>query len=170
MDFVFVQERVSTSTKQRRQTHSHSARVAKVKGARKSQAVGHTRQTGSAEHNSDKEINPQPTSRDRQHTQAVVSRGETAVPAPRSLSGAFEYKPLATFLSSLTPREHFLFDYCKAFSHRSGRRKRIRKLTFLLRRQSRHSPYECENPCLAAIFRVPRSYEEELGTLFLDQH
>lgn len=101
----------SSSTKARRQAHSHAARVAHAR-ARRLQVASYMHQKSSAGHDSDREESDhQLASWTRQHTRALLSQHETALPAPRTLSGAFEHEPLASFLRSLAPREHFLLSH-----------------------------------------------------------
>lgn len=40
-------------------------------------------------------------------------RDEITLVLPPNISGAFEHEPLASFLGSLTPREHYMFQHCE---------------------------------------------------------
>ncbi|KAI0138976.1 hypothetical protein F4776DRAFT_617512 [Hypoxylon sp. NC0597] len=99
----------SRSRNLRRQAHSHAARVAHAR-ARKVRMLGYMQRKA---HDPDmQEGNLQsPNWATEERTQTSISRDETIILAPRSISGAFEHEPLASFLRSLTHREHFLFSH-----------------------------------------------------------
>ncbi|KAI0161871.1 NADP-dependent oxidoreductase domain-containing protein [Hypoxylon sp. FL1284] len=95
----------------RRQVHSHAARISHAR-ARRLRMLEYTQQnSGARDGSSSEESNHQPADRTQQYLQALVSQHVSATPIPMTISGAFEHEPLATFLRSLAPREHFLFSH-----------------------------------------------------------
>ncbi|CAI0646565.1 unnamed protein product [Colletotrichum noveboracense] len=96
----------------RRQAHSHAARVAHAR-ARRRRMVEHTQRReilGVAEGDSEVADSEERMSSNWKNLESFV-RDEITLVLPPNISGAFEHEPLASFLGSLTPREHYMFQH-----------------------------------------------------------
>ncbi|OTA95549.1 hypothetical protein M434DRAFT_393611 [Hypoxylon sp. CO27-5] len=110
MEFITVAHPAQSRSKNlRRQAHSHAARVAHAR-VRKLRMAGYTRREADDPDMQERNLQP-PNWNTDERIQTSISRDETITLAPRSISGAFEHEPLASFLKSLTNREHFLFSH-----------------------------------------------------------
>lgn len=118
MEFITLahpDEKDSASLK--RQAHSHAARVAHAR-ARRLRMAAHAKQRTDAlkeEAQGKASKNELPMTVTRQTNNQEFSRDPAlAITMPKTISGAFEHEPLASFIKSLAPREHFIFDHCES--------------------------------------------------------
>lgn len=105
--------------KLRRQAHSHASRATHARARRlrteeyqrQKKIPGEESQTD--EYRTTKEEQDQENiNRPGRHDELIlVDPSETSLPAP-SILGSLVHEPLASFLQSLAPREHFLFNHC----------------------------------------------------------
>lgn len=117
MEFItIVHPAQKDSAKLRKQAHSHAARVAHARAKRLRLAKYREQQKGKG---SSGESDESPAvevvvvlAKQSRQTPNSNSEDMDSSTIPASPSGAFEHEPLASFLKSLTQREHFLFDYC----------------------------------------------------------
>ncbi|KAF4467131.1 hypothetical protein FALBO_5989, partial [Fusarium albosuccineum] len=105
MEFItLVHPSQSSSAKSKRKAHSHAARVAHARARR-------LRMAGFASQNAiDRESTQKQQDGIQPKHQVALGQDQTTL-APRYLPGAFEHEPFASFLKSLTPREHYIFNH-----------------------------------------------------------
>ena len=48
--------------------------------------------------------------------ETLVKQKEVAPSLPQRIAGAFEHEPMASFLTNLTSKEYYMFQYCKLSS------------------------------------------------------
>ncbi|KAJ3549027.1 hypothetical protein NM208_g727 [Fusarium decemcellulare] len=105
MEFItLVHPSQSSSAKSKRNAHSHAARVAHAR-ARRLRMAGYASQKGIDREGTQKQQD------DIQPKNQVALRQDQTTLGPRHLPGAFEHEPFASFLKSLTPREHYIFNH-----------------------------------------------------------
>ncbi|CAM1504983.1 Fc.00g106200.m01.CDS01 [Cosmosporella sp. VM-42] len=105
------------SASQKRQAHSHAARVAHAR-ARKLRMANHMPQKGIIAQNGNPRVVVDASEHQAQvivarqpHKQASASSNTIRCSISKTIPGAFEHEPLARFLGSLTSREHFIFHH-----------------------------------------------------------
>ncbi|GAB1312091.1 hypothetical protein MFIFM68171_02301 [Madurella fahalii] len=107
MEFItIVHPSQKNSPRLRRRAHSHAARAAHAR-ARRIRVAGHI----AAESTSQKDASSTPPNATVSPARNLSRHLGLPSSVPASISGAFEHEPLASFLRSLTPREHYLFDF-----------------------------------------------------------
>ncbi|KAI1410438.1 hypothetical protein F5Y13DRAFT_167771 [Hypoxylon sp. FL1857] len=112
MEFITMVHPAQSGSKElRRQAHSHAARVAHAR-VRRRRVAGYIHQKAHA-HDPDmqEQARQSPNRAVDEDAQVMIGCDASMVLAPRSISGAFEHEPMATFLTSLTYREHLLFSH-----------------------------------------------------------
>ncbi|KAH9902144.1 hypothetical protein F4778DRAFT_736448 [Xylariomycetidae sp. FL2044] len=115
MDSILVYDptkKISASST--RKAHSHAARAAHAR-TRRLRVAHYTEQKKAAarveDENSRRRKASERLETGRQDELVSYTPQGTASELPKSIGGAFEHEPLASFLRSLTQREHFLFDH-----------------------------------------------------------
>ncbi|KAH6880359.1 hypothetical protein B0T10DRAFT_581623 [Thelonectria olida] len=103
MEFItMVHPSQKGSAHLKRQAHSHAARVAHARA----------RRLRMAEYKHESNENPgHQIQTSTNYQQQSSSRRELGPSIPETIPGAFEHEPLASFLASLTSREHFMFSH-----------------------------------------------------------
>ncbi|KAK4039723.1 NADP-dependent oxidoreductase domain-containing protein [Parachaetomium inaequale] len=101
------------SPRLRRQAHSHAARASHAR-ARRARVAAHaafdsTSQKDASESSTHPKAVTVSPARNMNLAQRLGLHVSSSVPA--SISSSFEHEPLASFLRSLTSREHYLFDF-----------------------------------------------------------
>ena len=117
MEFItIVHPADKDSTELKRQAHSHAARMGHARSRRRRMADFRRQNENIDQCQSlskqfleyrDCDIGFSNPSR------ISISRPNEGPPIPKTISGAFEHEPLASFLKSLTSQEHFMFNYCE---------------------------------------------------------
>jgi hypothetical protein len=127
MEFItIVHPSQKNSPRLKRQAHSHAARAAHAR-ARRTRVAAHTAALDSTSQKDASESSPHPKATvppARKTKSRNMNLGSyltiqrlglhVSSSVPASIPSAFEHEPLASFLKSLTSREHYLFDYCKS--------------------------------------------------------
>ncbi|KAF3798180.1 hypothetical protein GCG54_00010526 [Colletotrichum gloeosporioides] len=113
MEFItMVHPAQKDSASLRRQAHSHAARFAHAR-ARERRMVEHTQPKQILENagGDDEVADSEERLSSNWRNLASFVRNETTPVLPQNISGAFEHEPLASFLGSLKPREHYMFQH-----------------------------------------------------------
>lgn len=116
MEFiVIVHPNQRRSARLKKQAHAHAARVTHAR-SRKRQAARHSDQEPDikidARGRSRNLRQPEEKGTSRPQQELVESQHLAEPSIPRTVSGAFEHEPLASFLKSSTAEEKMLFFYC----------------------------------------------------------
>ncbi|KAI1141735.1 hypothetical protein F5Y05DRAFT_373635 [Hypoxylon sp. FL0543] len=110
MEFINLAHPAQSGSRElRRQAHSHAARTAHAR-ARRLRVIGYMQQKAQ-DPDMQEPARQSPNRAMDDHERASLSGDETMILAPRPISSSFEQEPLASFLASLTDREHFLFSH-----------------------------------------------------------
>lgn len=122
MEFISIvnpgEERAASS----RKIHSHAAKVAHAR-SRRLRMAQYIEKNAKTVTEGDETPRNQPQNsgcvleaRERVRWMSSSRRPDRTQMLPKSIDGAFEHEPLAGFLSTLTAKEHFLFNHCTSVS------------------------------------------------------
>jgi hypothetical protein len=112
MEFItLAHPEQKNSARLKRQAHSHAARVAHAR-ARKVRMADYQQSAAIDRRPSGEATSQSEDAEIRRRTKQNVDNSRAVTAALLGISGAFEHEPLASFIQSLTPREHFVFSHC----------------------------------------------------------